>query len=121
MSLSLIFVVLKLSGYLFYSVEQNDAVCTFKRTWRDCFAFLLSFSFSVVVYLNITETRVQTEMRSLILTNGLTWLFQILLSSMLITKTINFIEAREMFEFFRLIRFISSNVSFLKFKIDVNF
>lgn len=106
------FAIVKLSGYIFYTIENGPGnILKFKRTWADCVAFVLSFSFSIAGFWFIGVDRFPEGMKSRVIVIGVGLLFKLLLISIAALKLITFINSRMAFKFIQNIDWIDRKVS----------
>lgn len=84
------FAIIKLSGFIFYSLETGPGnVLKFKRTFGDFIAFGLSFSFSIAAFWFVGQDRFEGKLKSVIAVNGAELLFKLLLGSIIVSKILN--------------------------------
>ena len=91
------FLVLKISGYVFFTVDYSLNQVKFRQTWTDQGIFIISFVFNIVLFVLGIQTSLNIEIRSVILFIGTNILYKASLFTLVCTKFINFIGCQKAF------------------------
>lgn len=125
-SFQLAFTVVKLSGYIFYTIKdgENNKI-NFKRTFIDYGLFALSFLFSVFAYLHIGNRSFNANLKSAVMSIAMNLLFKLLLISVMLTKIYHFVRAKNAFDIVASFKWIEvkvgSKFSSLELKAETTF
>jgi hypothetical protein len=93
-----VYLILKLSGYGFFTVTSFVDGIKYRRTWPDCAFFVTSFFITFCVFAFGGTVSSSAEVQSMILLIGTKILFKTSLLSILCTKAVNFIGRRKAFD-----------------------
>lgn len=96
-SYKLVFLILKISGYVFFTVNYSSNEVKFRQTWTDQGIFLVSFLFNLVLFVLGIHTTLNIEIRSVILFIGTNILYKFSLFAIVCTKLVNFIGCQKAF------------------------
>lgn len=103
--------ILKLSGFLFFTVVTTpEGLTEFRQFWSDYASFLISISFSIYIAFCSESSDLNFKRKSTILNLGTEFLWKISLFSILLTKIILLISARQGFNVVRLAKLIDRQV-----------
>lgn len=111
-------IVLKCSGFVFFSIETTKAnkSLKFKRTKFDSILFILSFSFSIFAYFNVGGRSINANLKAAILGYGTIFVFKMVLLSVVYSKCYIFVNAKEIFGIVEGMKQIETKVKLLSFK-----
>lgn len=95
------FLILKISGYVFFTVDYSLNEVKYRQTWTDKGIFIISFVFNIILFVLGIRTSLNIEIRSVILFIGTNILYKISLFTLVCTKLINFIGCQKAFGIIR--------------------
>lgn len=108
----LTFAVVKLSGYIFYTIQIVDEhTYSFKRTLLDAAFFVVSIVFSILAYFYVGAKEFEKDVKSAILSKGVNFLFKLLLIAIIYTKCFGLVMASKSFEIITSLRWIELKVT----------
>jgi hypothetical protein len=108
--LKFIYLLLKVSGYGFFTVTNFADGIKYRRTFPDCAFFVVSFSVTLCVFLFGGTVSSSAEIQSMILLIGTSFLLKTSLLSILCTKAVNFAGRGKAFEMLKNFETIENKV-----------
>ena len=106
------FVILKFSGYLFYSIKTNeDNSIEFYQGWSDYAIFLFSFLVTLWTFFRGATNNLSLKLQSPALNLGMPILWEAFIISMLITKVISVTRGRSSFNILMNFKWFDEQVS----------
>lgn len=98
MIFKLSYIVLKISGFVFFSVRRKAAdVLEFHRSWIDYAIFIVSFTFSAYACSEGSSTIFELKLNSIVLNLGRKFLWKLSMSSVIVWKCVHFVRGRDVF------------------------
>lgn len=89
--------VMKISGFIFFTVKRNASGIKYYQSFLDYSIFLVSILFSLSMFVLDNTHKLNIEIKSSILDIGTVMLLKISLVSILATKLINIFGSRKVF------------------------
>lgn len=109
-SYNLGFLILKISGYVFYSVKDSGRGTKFRQSFFDHMIFLTSLTFSLYLYFVGDGLNSSFKIRSTILLFGMVLMYKFAMFSIIFLKIINYVGVKKAFRILKSFETIDKKV-----------
>lgn len=104
------FLLVKCSGFIFYSIERVGNQLVFKRSLLDAIWWILNLAFSFEAFSRSQKRSFNETLQSQILSKGVAGLYRFFMLSIIYTKSYNFFMQVKAFEFTKALFWIEQKV-----------